>query len=103
MTENTNSPLTYQNRWDAGNKPFPPTFVKFYGIFICILECAYLWKFHKHHVAAIWQGCMVVIVTMLAVSIIVHLCGTTDRTRAFFIFYQLTFVLTVGISLFGLS
>ena len=103
MTDNTNSPLTNQNKWDLGNKPFPPTFVKCYGLVVFILECGYLWRFHEHHAAAVWQGCMFAIVTMLAVSIVVHLCMKTDRTRAFFIFYQLTFILTVGISLFGLS
>ncbi|MFZ0087668.1 MAG: hypothetical protein WA211_18300 [Candidatus Acidiferrales bacterium] len=102
MADNTNTPLTYQKKWDLGNKPVSPTFVKCYGLAIFILECGYLWKFHKHHVAAVWQVCMIALVAALAVAVVAHFWTETDRTRAFFIFYQLTFVVTFGISLFGL-
>jgi hypothetical protein len=103
VTETTNSPLTYQKKWDLGNRPFSPLFVKFYGFVILILEWGYLRKLHAHHAAAIWQGCMIALMTVLAVSIFAHVWMKTDRTRPFFLIYQVTFILAMVISLFGLS
>lgn len=103
MTENTNTPLTYQNKWDLGNKPVPPIFVKFYGVVIFILECGYLWKLHTHQKAAILQATIAALAAALAVSIVAQLLMKTAKTNVFFLVYQLIFILTMVISIFSLS
>lgn len=101
--ENTNTPLTYENNWDLGNKPISPTYVKFQGTLYFIIDCGYLWKLHRHHSAAIWQVSIAVLVTVLAVSVIVYWGMKTKGAWAWFVFHQLIFILSVVISLFAFA
>ncbi|MGA8223054.1 MAG: hypothetical protein WB780_15505 [Candidatus Acidiferrales bacterium] len=100
MTEHANSPLTYPGKPDWGSKPFLRVYSKFYGLVVFIVICGYLWKFQRQHKPVVGQVSVAALGLILAVSLVADLVMKTDRSRAFFLWYQIVFILAMTIYLF---
>jgi hypothetical protein len=98
-----NSPLSYGEKQDWGNKTVSPALAKCYGATIFLLSLAYLWKLHARQVATVWQGSMAVLAAALLIILVTHFSMRVSSGKKFWALYTLIFLLMVVLDLFILS
>jgi multidrug transporter EmrE-like cation transporter len=99
VSKNVNDSLSYGKKLDWGNKPLSPRYTKIYGLAVFILSCMYLWKLHHRNTSAVWQLALTLLVCGFGLALILQFWKKTERSTAFFVWYQLGFILLMVISL----
>jgi hypothetical protein len=64
------SGLTYNDKLTWRDKKAPPGLVKFCGVVMFSLTCAYLWAFHHHHTSILYQGTLALVAIALAALLV---------------------------------
>jgi uncharacterized membrane protein len=64
------SGLTYNEKPTWRDKKAPPGLVKFYGVMMFSLACAYLWAFHHHHTSILYQAALALVAIGLAALLV---------------------------------
>jgi|ERR1700690_404861 len=98
-----NSPLSYGEKQDWGNKAIPPILAKCLGVIVFLFSLVYLWKMYARNIAMIWQGCMAALAAALLIILVTHFAMKVASGKTFWALYTSIFLLVLVLGSLALS